>query len=127
MSICLSDEEASRIFCIEYGDFLTRDYDFLTWEADDSLYKVFSRIERIAEDDDITTLWLVEAVRYLIDDEILTVLECRIHRSTIYDKWLSDEGAYWDDDDESGHDIAESLSHEAFLWSGGRERYFHRV
>jgi len=115
MGVWLWYDKALWVLAVYDGDRFSSHLHRLMRDANDPLYKVFFWIEWVAEHDDITSLWIIETIGDLIDDEILTISKGRVHRSTIYYKWLGDEGADRDDDDKSGDDITESFSEKVFL------------
>ncbi len=60
----------------------------VSWNANDTLDKVFARIERIMKDDHIAALRRMEEIGYLIYQHIFIRLQARLHTRTIHSETL---------------------------------------
>lgn len=78
-NVWLRQSEAMRVGGIDNSDHTVIDGYRLAGQADDSLDEIEAGVERVFENDDIAALRILEMIAYLIDDEILGVLEGWYH------------------------------------------------
>lgn len=75
-----------------------------SWKTDDTLYIKDLWVARIAEYDDISALWCFKTIGELINNEIIRILERRMHRFAINDERLRDKKSDGDDDNDEKDD-----------------------
>ncbi len=78
-NVWLRQREAMRMGRIDNSDYAVVNGYRLAGQTDDPLDEIEASVERVFENDDIATLRILEMIAYLIDDEILRVLEGWYH------------------------------------------------
>ena len=78
-NVWLRQSEAMRMGRIDNSDYAVVNGYRLTRQTDDSLDEIEAGVERVFENDDIAALRILEMIAYLIDDEVLRVLEGWYH------------------------------------------------
>ena len=108
--------ETIRMSDIEYRDDTILRNKFFIRQTDDSFYIKDRRIVWIAEDEHITASWRFKAIRELIDDQIIGVVESRIHGQAGDNERLGDECADDKDDNECSDGEFDQIPYEMLLF-----------
>src|SRR3989344_3317023 len=86
--------ESLGMLVVHNGDARSPQDHRLAREPDDPLYEGAAALLRQVEDDDIAALGLTEVVRDPVDDEVVPVIEVRVHRSTRNHVWSGNKEAH---------------------------------
>lgn len=127
MNVRFIQYDAFWVFFVCYGDGVAFYCNCLARQTYESFNEIFRCIERVFKYKDVAALRIVKFIRKFINDQVLSIGECRIHRRSVYHKWLRDPYADWQYNNDRENYIRSKFFPERAFFNlrGDRLGWFH--